>query len=313
MLVLTDLDHDRIAAQRERDEFFWLDLSDPSDAELKAAGEDLGLHPLALEDTVEWSQRAKVDTYGDHLLLVFYTARLTDDGYAEPVEVHIYVSGSFVLTVRHRDCTVLNDLHEQLGQTPVEDEGWLVYKILDTLTDAWYPVVHGLEDHIDALEGQVLLRARREQLGVIYRLRQAVRQLGRIAQSQREVFEPATHAIRALPGLQHGTRESFRDVGDHLAQIASELQRQIEDMVALAGMYFNANADRLNAVATRLTVVGTLFVIATIVTGFFGQNFGYLVNHIDTLQTFLIWGVGIPLVLIGAAAALLWFKRRDFF
>jgi magnesium transporter len=313
MLVLTDLDTDKITRQRERDEFFWLDLVDPSDAVLDEAGSMLGLHPVALEDTREWNQRPKVDTYEDHLLLVFYSARMADDGAARPVEVHVYLSGSFVVTVRHASCTVLEQLHGSLGAEPIKDEGYLVYRILDTLTDAWFPVIGAIEERIDVLEDAVLLRARREHLPTIYRLRQEVRELWRLGQSQREVFRHAAEAMASLAGLSHGTREWFRDIGDHLSQVGGELSRQNDDLIALTGTYFNANADHLNAVATRLTVVGTIFVVATIVTGFFGQNFGWLVRHINSERAFLIFGVGGLVVPIAIAASLLWWKRRDLF
>ena len=62
-----------------------------------------------------------------------------------------------------------------------------------------------------------------------------------------------------LPGLARSAREYLRDVGDHLVQIAGELHRQQEDLTALTATYFNANANRLNAVATRLTIGGTFF------------------------------------------------------
>jgi magnesium transporter len=313
MLVLTELDADRIARQRSRDEFFWIDLVDPSAEELDRAGTLLGLHPVALEDTREWRQRPKVDTYGDHLLLVFYSARMPSEGVASALEVHVYVSGDFVLTVRRRECTVLDQLHEGLADQPIDDEGYLVYRILDTLADAWFPVVERLESRIDELEDAVLLRARREQLPVIYRLRQDVRELFRLGTTQRDHFPEAAEAIRSLEGLNQGTRAWFRDVGDHLTQVAGELGRQNEDLVALTGTYFNANADRLNAVATRLTVVGTLFVIATIVTGFFGQNFGWLVRNINSERDFLIFGVGGLVVPLAIAGAILWIKRRALF
>jgi magnesium transporter len=313
MLVLTDLDPERIASQRARDEYFWIDLVDPPAAELERAGELLRLHPVALEDSREWKQRPKVDTYRDHLLLVFYSARRSPEGNVSPIEVHLYVSGDFVLTVRRNECTVLDRLHDQLSNEPIEDEGYLVYRILDTLTDAWFPVIDGLEGRVDELEDDVLLRARREQLPVIYRLRQDVRELSRLGSTQRDHFPEAAEAIRSLEGLNQGTQAWFRDVGDHLAQIAAELSRQNEDLVALTDTYFNANADRLNAVATRLTVVGTLFVVATIVTSFFGQNFGWLVDHIDSERSFLIWGVGGLAVPLAVAGAILWIKRRDLF
>jgi magnesium transporter len=312
VLVLTNIDGDRIAEQRAKDEFFWLDLSSPSPDELHRAREVLGLHPLAMEDTIEWNQRPKVDTYGDHVLVVFYTAKAAGQD-ARLLEVHVYVSGGFVLTVRRDRCDALDSLHQQLSSEPLEDEGYLVYRILDMLTDAFYPVIDALEGRIDALEAQVLLRARREQITAIYRLRQEVRELLRTTTSQRDHFMATAEAIRSLPGLRQGTRETMRDVGDHLAQVTGELARQNDDLAALTATYFNANADRLNAVATRLSIVGTVFVVATIVTGFFGMNFGWLVDHIKSLHSFLIFGVGglvVPLAVIGAVV---WIKRRDIF
>src|SRR4051794_19986503 len=108
MEVLTSVDRPRIAALLERDEFFWLDLEEPEDAELNALGELLGLHPLALEDTREFSQRPKVDRYGDMVLLVFYTAHVPPDGPGvELLEVHLYVWGGFLVSVRRRPCEEL--------------------------------------------------------------------------------------------------------------------------------------------------------------------------------------------------------------
>jgi magnesium transporter len=312
MLVLTELDRDKIADHVLRDEFFWLDLTKPSPQELDTLGEMLHLHPVALEDSREFGQRPKIDVYDEHLLVVFYSARLKGQR-IDPIEVHLYLSGGFVITIRREGCDALDKLHDDLHETPTHDEGFLVYRILDTLTDAYYPVIEGLETQIDGLEGEILLRARREQLPVIYRLRQDVRELLRIGGSQRDHYLATADAIRKLPGLQHGTGEYLRDVGDHLVQIASELQRQMDDLNALTGTYFNANADRLNAVATRLTIVGTLFIVSTLVTGFFGQNFGWLVRSIDSKTDFFVFGVGGLVVPIVIASAVMWFKRKDWF
>ena len=82
---------------------------------------------------------------------------------------------------------------------------------------------------------------------------------------------------------------------------------------ALTQTYFNANSDRLNAVATRLTIGGTLFVIYTVVTGFFGQNFGWLVDNIDSKYDFLLYGVGALVVPTVVLLTLFWVKRDDWF
>jgi magnesium transporter len=317
MEILERVDHDRLADLRGRDEFFWLDLTDPSPEDVKSLGDALGLHPVAIEDTIEFGQRPKLDSYGEHVLFVFYTVRRgrnTGEGLFEPVEVHIYISGSFVVTIRRAECTELDSLHNELDATDSKAEDYIVYKIFDVLTDAFYPIIDLLEERIDALESHILLsRPSQEHLAEIYRLKQRVHELSRRVVPQRDRFAAGSELILNLPGLARGTREYLRDVGDHLVQISGELHRQQEDLTALTATYYNANANRLNAVATRLTIGGTLFLVWTLVTGFFGQNFGWLVKNIDTRHDFLLYGVGalvIPTVIIGT---LFWVKRKDWF
>ena len=317
MQVLESVERDRIAELRERDEFFWLDLTNPSAEEMKAVGETLGLHPVAIEDTLEFGQRPKLDAYGDHLLFVYYTVRRgpdTGESPVEPVEIHIYISGSYVVTVRRSTCTELDELHEELDTADPKAEHYIVYRVFDVLTDAFYPMIELLEEHIDAIEARVLFaKPKHEQLGEIYRVKQNVQELLRRVIPQRDRFLAGTETILNLPGLARGTKEYLRDVGDHLSQIAGELHRQQEDLTALTATYFNANANRLNSVATRLTIGGTFFLAWTLVTGFFGQNFGWLVDNIDTKYDFMIYGVGalvVPTVVIGAV---FWVKRKDWF
>jgi magnesium transporter len=314
MEVLTEVDEARIGSLLERDEFFWLDLHRPGADAFARVGDMLGLHAMAMEDTREFGQRPKVDVYESHVLVVFYTARRTgsDEPVATPIEVHFYVSGDFIVTVRQEECDLLDDLHSAL--IPQEEaEDYLVYRIFDSLTDAWYPVIGAIETRVDGLEGEVFERARREQLSRIYRLRQEVRAHHRLVTDQRDQFQPAADAIRNLAGLTRGSKEYLRDVGDHLSQVSGEFHRQYEDLASLAQTYFNANADRLTQTATRLTVVGTLFVTWTLITGFFGQNFEWLVSNVSTRADFLTFGIGglaVPTIALGA---LFWKKRRDWF
>jgi magnesium transporter len=313
--VLTSVDREEIAALRRRDTFFWLDLKGPSNAELETLRELLDLHPLAIEDTREWQQRAKLDRYETHVLLVFYSARkchAEDEREFAPVEVHIYISGGFIVTVRRETCIELDRLHEVLVPEKAEAEEYLVYRILDGLTDAFYPVIEQIETRVDGLEREVLARARQQHLGAIYRLKQEVHDLQRRVVPQRDLFvATGADVIGALPGLSHGSRTYLRDVADHLAQVAGELTRQNEDLQALTSTYFNANANRLNRTASRLSVAGTFFIAWTLITGFFGQNFGWLVRSIDSRRDFVGYGLGgliIPTLVLGVY---FWRRRGD--
>jgi magnesium transporter len=314
MDVLTTVDDERLATHHERDQFFWLDLADPSEHDLDELQRSLGLHPMAVEDTHEFGQRPKVDTYQDHVLLVFYTARAAEDERViEPVEVHVYVSGRWIVTVRHRPCTALDDLHETLVPEGTEEEDYLVYRILDGLTDAFYPAIAALEERIDALEGEVLERPRRDLLRRIYRLKQEVHELQRLVAGQKDQFQTASSAIMDLAGLSRGQRAYLRDVGDHLAQIGGELQRQNDDLIALTTIYYNASTDKVSRTATRLSVIATFFIVWTLVTGFFGQNFEWLTSNVETRTDFLVFGVGGLLLPTIVLAVVLWIKRHDWF
>jgi magnesium transporter len=313
--ILTSVDREKIAALRARDHFFWLDVVSPSSEDLDTLGELLDLHPLALEDTKEWNQRPKLDRYDAHVLLVFYTARTCapeEEHDLAPLEVHIYVSGSFIMTARREPCSQLDALHDELMPEKTDIEEYLVYRILDGLTDAFYPVIDAIEERVDTIEHEVLDRPRQRHLAVVYRLKQEVHDLLRRVTPQRDLFHTAgADIIGTLPGLSRGSHEYLRDVGDHLAQVVGELTRQNEDLVALTSTYFNANANRLNRTASRLSVAGTFFIAWTLVTGFFGQNFGYLVEHVDGRDHFLVYGVGgliLPSIVLGVY---FWRRRED--
>jgi len=315
VLVLTSVETEQIADHRRRDEFFWLDLAQPSQQDLDALQSALDLHPMALEDTREFGQRPKADAYQDYILIVFFTAGESSDPdhVIQPVEVHVYVSGQWIVTVHREPLPLLARLHAELGPAGTHEEDYLVYRILDGLTDAFFPAVAAIEARIDALEADVLERPRRELLRRVYRRKQEVHELQRLIAGQRDQFHTASGAIVELAGLSRGTREYLRDIGDHLTQIGGELQRQNDDLTALTGIYFNSSAERVNRTATRLSVVATFFVVWTLITGFFGQNFGWLVDSVESRSDFLLFGVGGLVVPTGALAAVFWIKRHDWF
>src|SRR6185312_8234783 len=136
MQVLDSVDERAIDALSARDEFFWLDLLDPPDEQLAALAERFGWHPLALEDTQHFGQRPKLDRYGDQMLIVFYGARPAGPA-TQLIEVHMLVSGSWVVTVRRDPCDQLDALRARLAGQDGNGEQFVVYRILDTIRN--YP------------------------------------------------------------------------------------------------------------------------------------------------------------------------------
>ncbi len=302
MEYLTTLDRDRIAALLKRDEFFWLDLEDPSPQDVKQLGELFGVHPLAVEDSIKFGQRPKLEDYGNQVLVVFYGAAPPKDGPLDLVEVHIYISGSYLLTIHRSPCSALARLCEALQDRPGhESEQFVVYRVFDALTDTMVDALEPIEREIVHLEGVVTGRASATDRERLLAVGTYLTEMRRRVSPERDILARQMDQITELPGLEPGTRDYFRDVYDHLVRTYEEIESLRERLAAAMQLYVSSVSNRLNEVMERLTVIATIFLPLTVITGFFGQNFGWLVSHIDTQADFLIYGVGgiaVPVILM---------------
>ena len=305
--MLERIDRDEIAALLERDEFFWLDVV--GDEHLDELAEIFHLHPLAVEDMREPGQRPKLDEYEDYILLVFYGATTTDDR-LDLIEVECVISGQYVITHSDASCAELDQLHKYFSQRDARDEQFVLYRILDGLTDSFFPVLASIDDEIDDLENDVIEQPTDEQLQRIFRLKRDLVAMRKVITPQRDIFARAADQIIDLRGLEPSTRDYFRDVYDHLIRISDLIDSYRDLLTGAMDVYLSTVSNRLNAIMKQLTIIATVFLPLTVVTGFFGQNFGWLVDHIKSLDAFLVYGVG---GLIASCVILfVWFRRSGF-
>jgi magnesium transporter len=288
-------------------EFFWLDLESPTDEQLDTVGRLFGLHPLAVEDSKEMHQRPKLDEYGRTALLVFYGVHVT-----ELVEVHLHLSGAWMVTVRHDPCSSLHNAVMRLDSDPPRTEEEAVYRVLDALTDSFFPVLDIIDDEIDELMDAMVERPEPRQRQQLFDLRRRLIDLRRVIGPQRDVMARGGGVVARLPGLEaDAARDWFRDIYDHLLRIAEQLDGYRDLLSGALDVYLSTVQNRLGEVTKQLTLVATIFLPLTFVTGFFGQNFGWLVRHIDTWEGFVGYGVGS--MLLSGALLYAWFRRSGFF
>ena len=294
MRTLARLDRAEIERLLVRDEFFWLDLDSPPDDELDGLAAMLGWDDLALEDAKEFGQRPKLDDYANHALLVFYGVHVPD---GTLVEVHLFVSGSWIVTIHRAPCQHLHMQRDALTDKPPHTEEDVVYRILDALTDSFGPCLEEFDGEIERLEDEIVAAPHERQVTEVLRLRRRVGPLRRAATAERDLFSSIGDVIDRLPGLERDTaRDQFRDVADHLHRTAEVLDAQRDRLAGALQIYSSMSDNRLNRVTERLTLVATVFLPLTCTVGFFGQNFGWLVRHVDSFGAFLLWGVGVGLV-----------------
>jgi magnesium transporter len=294
MQLLETVDAEAIRALHERGEFFWLDLHSPSDAELDELGKLLRIPELAIEDTKEFGQRPKLDDYETRVLIVFYGA---DDG--ELLETHVHVSGDEVVTVRREHCAHLHEAKVRMVAKEMRTEQELVYRILDALADSLRVLTDGYATEVESLEEIAFRRPTPDQRRRMSQLRSELFRLQQILVPQREMLARGGDVLEHLPGLERDiARHRFRDVHDDLVLTVNQVA-YLRELLAEAVNVL------LNQLAGRLAIVATIFLPLTFATGFFGMNFGWLVRHIDSAETFFVLGVGGMILPLAVVAVLL--------
>lgn len=303
MQVLSTLDESQISDLRGRDEFFWLDLTGPSDSDLETLALLLELDPLAIDDLHDPSgYRARLQPYGDYMQIVYFAALPHQKEAESPeqlmIETKLLVSGGYVVTVHSEPCDTLDELRNRFERGEKGSEEFVVFKILDTLTDSFFPVMSEIGNEIDDLEEEVIKVADESELERSRHIKRELIFLRTTINSQRDLFGRITEEIETLPGLEQDTKDYFRNTYDHLIRL-SELNDNYRELLAsVRDIYVSTVSNRLNEIMKRLTVVATLFLPLTFVTGFFGQNFAWMVRHVDSFASFLVFGVGSCLAAI---------------
>lgn len=287
----------------------WVDVGNPGVEEMEEVGRSFGFHPLTVEDCLHGGQRPKLEDYDGYLFLVLHCLpqRLEDPCVLEELdEIYVYVTPQAIVTVHRQDAEGVSKLRERLGKDPTclrHPPGFLLHLLADNVVDRFFPYLDLLEEEIDDLESRVLMSASPAVLRRLFTLKRTLIHLRKSVSPLREVFNGLSR--RDYPLLDPKTALYFRDVYDHLVR-TSEIVDTCRDLVATTvEAYLSATSNRMNDVMRQLTIIATIFLPLSFITGFFGMNF----EHIP-------WNN--PVVFLVAAAAILavpivmlrWFKRR---
>lgn len=311
MRFLDHVDREAISGLLSRDEYFWLDLDDPGDEQERFLAATFQFHPLALEDLRKRGQRPKLEDYGDYVFLVYYGVReAAAVGEVELQEVHAFISGGYVVTAHAGHVDALAEARKRLEAQPPSSEEFVVYRVLDALTDSFFPVLERFDEELEQLEEQIFDAPTPAHLEQITKMRRRLVELRRVASPQRDLLARGSEDILQVPGLQAGSREYFRDVYDHAIRISEQIDSYRDLLAGARDAYLSTVSNRLNQITKQLTLVATIFLPLSFLVGFFGQNFGWLVRNIGSAADFFVLGVGGAVVSI--VALLLWFRRSSY-
>jgi magnesium transporter len=278
---------ERIAALRKGERFFWVDvvLGETTRGDLSQALviPDHVLRPLLdFGAGVTPSRRFYAD--GEHVVFGFscFVESLP------PVEVHVLVCGDYLLTLHEAPVSLPDLLDPDMPEG--RSEQYVVYSVLDAMVATGFDALDEVEPALEELQlGSTDLREGRGRMARLREVNSRLSELRRTVGPQRGGFERISVEIGQIEGLRADSERYFE-------RIAGQLNRLVDGIDAAADAMAKVIDLRLNETTYWLTVVATIFLPLTFITGFFGMNFGWMVDHIDTALAFVVLGIGSPVV-----------------
>jgi magnesium transporter len=305
-----ELDRARVEQLRDGDHFWWLDIHQPQDEELAVLGEVLAFHELAIEDATNFNQRPKLEEFDDFAFLVVYGAAPDKD---DLVEVHCFYSERYLVTVRRDRCPAFVEARDRYSRRPeqLDEPALVLYRVVDSLVDSFFPLLSEVDNFIDAIEEGIFSRPDQELLRRVFLMKRRIAALRRVIAPQRDLLASLAGGVAELPAMSPDAERGFRDVYDHLIRLTDTIDGYRDLLTGASDAYLSTVSNRLNDVTKQLAVIATIFLPLTFITGFFGQNFGWMVRAVGGEVDF--WVLGVALQLLAVLGLLLLFRRRGWF
>lgn len=294
---LSDIPIGEIRANLARpDCFVWVALKDAAPAELAALQNEFDLHDLAIEDAQKGHQRPKIDEYGSSLFVVMHLIEQSG-AQMQTGEVAIFVGPQYVISTRRDAPLGFAEVRRRCEHEPEllrHGPAYVLYALMDTVVDRYFPVLDALTEQIERIEGRIFAgETTRAQIEALYDLKRELMTLDHATVPLLEVAAKL-HGGR-VPPICSGLPDYFRDVYDHLLRLKQAIDN-LRDMVATA-ISVNLSLITLqeNEVTKRLAAYAGLVAVPTMVAGIYGMNFA----HMPELQ----WRWGYPVALAAMVLA----------
>jgi magnesium transporter len=299
---------------KDEHNFVWFDLAEPTHADLDLLQEEFALHPTAVEDAALVHERPKIEAYDGYSLVVLHAASIEHDA-LQLHEIAVFVGKNFVVTIRAHPVYPLDEIERRwLGQTGIpHTSAGLLYVILDVVVDGYNPVANAYDERLVDLENRVLQRRRTMQAYDVPRrvltLKRDLVQLRHAVAPVRDIISPLLRG--ELGELDPALLAYFRDVYDHALRAGEQIDSIRDLLNSTLDIHLSSEAHRQGEVSKQLTIIATIFLPLTYITGFFGQNFGWMVNHIDKPSEFFWIGIGSQVLAL--LILVVYFRRKGWF
>lgn len=283
---------DDMPACHAEDEFVWIGLHEPDEAELQKVAERYDLHPLAVEDALKAKQLPKLELYGDQLFVVARTAHLDGD-HIQYGETAIFVGKHHIVTVRHGSARAHDKLRRELEAAPAHlklGTDYVLHAILDFIVDGYQPIVDTIEEDVLEIEQCAIdTQLSRDQVARLFTLRRQLIRFQRTFVAMGEVVSKLAH--HELPCIDADIRPYFRDVLDHVRRVDAMTATLREVLTQVFELSNLLEQQRQGAITRQLAAWAAILAVPTAIAGIYGMNFHFMPELNWRYGYFVVLGV----------------------
>lgn len=286
----------------------WVDLESPTDDETRILKDEFGFHELAIEDAVRRSQRPKLDAYPDFYYMAFYAVTFNDTTHAvDEHELDIFMGRNFLVTMHDGPVTEIEEVARRWRENARHlsySVSVLLYSLLDTVVDDYFPVLDAIGDRIEEMENRLFQSFDPRSQGQIFELRKELLNLRRVLGPERDVLLQLSR--QELPMLDSGTSIYYQDVYDHVMRVSDAVDLYRDLLNSALDSYLSLSSNNLNVIMRTLTSVSIIMMTLTVITGVYGMNF----ENMPELHTRYGYFVVLGFMVVTALSLAAWLRRR---
>lgn len=288
--------------------YVWVDLDDATPPESRILADVFHFHELAIEDAMSESHHPKVESYGEYLYLILHGIDFSaEDHQFHTRDVDFFLGSQYLVTVHpgvSRTLGRINEVCDHDDRLLGDGPGMLMYRIIDTMIGNYRPEVEKLEAQLDVLEDEVFERPDERLARKILNFKKDVSSLRQVVLPQRDAL--ARLARREFPLVNEALAYNFRDVHDNLVRLSDEAMFFQDRITSILDAHLSAVSNQLNSVMKVLTIIATLSMPLTVLTGMWGMNVPLPLLP-GGIEVQFEWVLLFMLVISGG---MLWFFRR---
>lgn len=286
----------------------WLHICGAQQVEVLRHLDRFGLHPLVLEDIVNTAQRTKYEDYGEYVYIVLKMVSDSGNGSVDAEQISIVLGKNFVISVEEGPSGAFDSVREMIqksrGQVRRMGADYLAYLLLDKVVDNYFLILETLGERIEVLQDELVERPSQDGLRRLHWMRRDTLLLRRSIWPLRGILGGLERERTSL--FAETTRVYLRDVYDHTVAIVETIETFRETLSSVLEIYLSSVSNRMNEVMKVLTVITTIFMPLTFITGLYGMNFKYLPGLDRPWALAIVVGVMLAVVIF----MLVQFRRK---